>query len=1558
MKKVLFSALLSLIYIFSYQGVNAQSVCSETLQQGAGFTSSIESVVYNGLNTNGDPTHTIVIRVENDGCTDPDCKALNQYAVQALAGTYSDITHTTIAGNITYGGINMGPNLGSVPFQGFRISSINGIGNGLAGIFTISYTLTGGLQSQQMHIKASDYESIVEFQLEDFQAILNCYSITNILPYYAPPYSGKIQNSLIGAELTSLHDTYVISDSAVSDDIFQIVDESNVVIEVFALDTKFDELNTLLQTSAYGMTDVVAYSDELRITGVYPILNLLFINDLPLLVNYARPVYPGAPQSGIVNSQGDTAMLSFIARNGFNVSGEGIKIGVLSDSYNTRFNGAAADDDVLRGDLPGAANPVNTQAVDVLLDYPYGVASDEGRAMLQIIHDVAPKAELAFRTGLISSVDFANGIVELQQAGCDIIVEDITYISEPFLHDGVVAQAVETVVDQGVSYFTAAGNFGNKSYESPFNTGSVPTGLIGSAHNFATSGSEDIYQSITVTEGSYTIVLQWDDGLGSESTSTDLDIYLVNDDGSRLFGFNRENIGGMAIEVLPFNVLDTAQTNIVIVNNAGPAPVNMKYIVFRGDVIFNEYFDSDASTIVGQANSEKAITVGATLYSNTPAYGVDPPTAASFSSNGGTVIDGIDRNKPDLSAPNGVNTTVDLGGPNFDGDAFPNFFGTSASAPHVAALTALMLEAKEKYYGVGETITPSEMRQILKNTAVDMETPGFDNQSGAGLVNAVEALLTLASPSPFISDILYDTTLTPGEDTIVLSIIGQYLTEGSQIFFNGIALADPSGVEGDTVTGTILPYDERYPEIQVYNPPNAQTNGTDGGLSNPLYFTTKPTIVVNIEDKSKKYAEVLPDFTAVYSVESVDGSFTMQEFGLTDTEINRVLSIPLVTIANDTSNVGIWEIVPSADDPLNPLSAVIATDPLDTNILYNHSFDFFSGLLSIEKLELTVIPKDTTIVYGDTLYGFDFYYIYNNDTIDPSNNVTISAAVDMAVLNGVRQAHATALVNAVATVRATALVNGEGEPLLDSATLANTSFFISNAVVSQRATALVNGTLLSALELYNTIGTSSATALVNAIATVRATALVNGQASVMAYGTATALVNYGALINGASSIGSSSATALVNNETINENSNSAAVVILDEGDILILSGDSIGEVAISSINVITGNTVGEHLIIPGSFISNNFNINYGLGKITVVPDTVELIFDTASLVQTYDGGGHAVDVNSDPENLALNITYDGDSVAPVYPGSYAVSVTVVDSNYVGSTTGNLLINPASATVTADLKFIFAGDPLPSYTAKYSGFVNGEDSTVVTSLSFTLNPVYTGLAGTYEIIPSATADNYTFTPVSGTLYVNPSGPGTKHIKTQLACVEELLTPDSLGHTFIAHFEYENDNSSDMYIPIGSDNLLEGNGSYYGDNQPAVFIAGGGSWTAGFDGNRLTWKVSSFRHNGHKTSVASQASSKSSKCNKSELLEEDITAELSEIKVYPNPVTDKVFIEFTNEQSANAEVMLYDLYGRMHPVSISGRTDISLEINMTGMKAGMYFIKIHDGGKFKLARIIKQ
>ena len=166
---------------------------------------------------------------------------------------------------------------------------------------------------------------------------------------------------------------------------------------------------------------------------------------------YARPVYPGVsnytvPATGLTKSQGDFAMHSDFARLGFDIDGSGVKIGVLSNSYDTQGKAAL---DVGNGDLPGPGNPNgDSLEVHVLKDIvpTHGTLSDEGRAMLQIVHDIAPGAELAFRTGYLGEQDMADGIRELAAAGTDLIVDDLSYITEPFFRDGVISHAIDEVV--------------------------------------------------------------------------------------------------------------------------------------------------------------------------------------------------------------------------------------------------------------------------------------------------------------------------------------------------------------------------------------------------------------------------------------------------------------------------------------------------------------------------------------------------------------------------------------------------------------------------------------------------------------------------------------------------------------------------------------------------------------------------------------------------------------------------------------------------------------------------------------------------------------------------------------------------------------------------------------------------------------------------------------------------------------------------------------------------------------------------------------------------------
>ena len=196
--------------------------------------------------------------------------------------------------------------------------------------------------------------------------------------------------------------------------------------------------------------------------------------------------------------------------------------------------------------------------------------------------------------------------------------------------------------------------------------------------------------------------------------------------------------------------------------------------------------------------------MGAVLYLNTPTFGVEP-TAASFSSRGGTLIDGVDRQKPDICAPNGVNTTVDLGGVgDFDNDGFPNFSGTSASAPHVAGAAALIVEGRRKY--IDEETSPEEFRTLIQETAIDMNVPGYDEVSGFGFLQAQEVLLDIANPIPALMSYELPDGLDSasiGSTSFEIVINGRFITDSTVVMFGDQMLE--TVVLGDTSVSAIIP---------------------------------------------------------------------------------------------------------------------------------------------------------------------------------------------------------------------------------------------------------------------------------------------------------------------------------------------------------------------------------------------------------------------------------------------------------------------------------------------------------------------------------------------------------------------------------------------------------------------------------------------------------------------------------------------------------------------------------------------------------------------------------
>lgn len=501
-------------------------------------------------------------------------------------------------------------------------------------------------------------------------------------------------------------------------------------------------------------------------------------------------------------------MKSDIARTTYGINGNGVTIGTLSDSYDC-LSGAAAD--VTSGDLPAGIN---------VLDDTSCPATDEGRAMMQLITDVAPGANQAFHTASNGQADFANGILELANvAGADIIVDDISYLAEPFFQDGVISQAVGQVVAQGVTYFSSAGNSGRRSYESAFRSSGLEILFPGGdAHDFDPGAGVDVFQQITIPIGATAIIsLQWDQPFASVSGSgstNDIDIAFFNADVTAIVAASfDDNLYGDPVEVISFEN-NTASTTFQLLiekfeSSVGPNPGLLKYVGFRGFTI--DEYNTNSSTVVGHANASQVISVGAAAYNNTPPFGTNPPIAETFSSVGGTPIlfdiSGnpvyIVRNKPDIVAPDGTNTTF-FGASDPDFDGFPNFFGTSAAAPHAAAVAALMLEKDNTY-------SPLDIITNMESTAIDMDVSGYDFNTGHGLIDAEAALASIDPPPPSATLISPNGTITDTTPTYTWNAVANstwyylWVNDSTGNVIRKWYTADQAGCASGTGTCSVTP---------------------------------------------------------------------------------------------------------------------------------------------------------------------------------------------------------------------------------------------------------------------------------------------------------------------------------------------------------------------------------------------------------------------------------------------------------------------------------------------------------------------------------------------------------------------------------------------------------------------------------------------------------------------------------------------------------------------------------------------------------------------------------
>jgi hypothetical protein len=464
------------------------------------------------------------------------------------------------------------------------------------------------------------------------------------------------------------------------------------------------------------------------VTGYIPVNQILAMANLP---NFAAAVAVPRPvlRTGAVDSQGDQVLLAQQFRQTTGFDGTGVKVGVLSDSVN-QFAGGLGDSQAT-GDLG---------PVQIIEDGPAG-STDEGRAMLEIVHDLAPGAALAFATAAMSQQDFASNIVNLQQAGAQVICDDVGYADEPKYNDGIIAQAAQQVHDSGAFYASAAGNNANFAFETVWKSVSATVGGI--TGTFLDLGGGNALQAFTLQPGDQTVLdCQWNQAfleggspLPNFQVPSEIDVLVLDSSGNVIQTLNSNNLN--TGEAFQFGAItnNTNSTNFSFAFHLvqGPAPTRLWWTAFSGADPMAA--GEGAATIFGHPAARGAVAVGAADWQT-------PTTPEIFSALGGNLEFFFDANgnplpspevrfKPDATATDGVSTTFfEPGTP--DGNGFFSFFGTSAATPHVAAAAALLINQTTVQFGT--PATNDQIEQHLKDTAIPIGSPIPNPVTGPGLI--------------------------------------------------------------------------------------------------------------------------------------------------------------------------------------------------------------------------------------------------------------------------------------------------------------------------------------------------------------------------------------------------------------------------------------------------------------------------------------------------------------------------------------------------------------------------------------------------------------------------------------------------------------------------------------------------------------------------------------------------------------------------------------------------------------------------------------------------------
>lgn len=424
-------------------------------------------------------------------------------------------------------------------------------------------------------------------------------------------------------------------------------------------------------------------------------------------VRSLRAVEYTVARTGSVDSEGEVHMKARLARDQFSalgIDGRRTRIGVISDGADSLRDATWRAS--IGTDLPPTIN-VNTSLLG---------AGDEGTAMMQIIHDLAPGAQLFF-AGALTEIGMESAINWMVQQDVDVIVDDLGAYGQSFFFDDFIANAVRRAVDNNITYVTAAGNDGTGSLQAVW-PGGTGTRTVFEYNTTIPAPAANLLSRST------TFVLQWSDAW-SFNSSNDFGIEILDPVTGNVLASSGELQTGSQRPIDDIFFTNEVATNVtvrVVSQNVTNART-LKFFTIGADIPETVAGTTRGNSIIGHPAVEQAISVAA--------VNAGQNSVASYSSRGGSNMllnvaqqTFTTRESLDVAGIDGVSIVP---AKNF---RQTRFFGTSAAAPHVAAVAALMLDASNM------SLTPAQVSTLLRFNATDIGNTGYDTAAGAGLVDA------------------------------------------------------------------------------------------------------------------------------------------------------------------------------------------------------------------------------------------------------------------------------------------------------------------------------------------------------------------------------------------------------------------------------------------------------------------------------------------------------------------------------------------------------------------------------------------------------------------------------------------------------------------------------------------------------------------------------------------------------------------------------------------------------------------------------------------------------